>query len=419
MNDLYAALPSLHHPDLIAAISVLPHAASLSLVVVACVDYVALSITYGLNALAFAWQQCVETVNAYLSVGACYSWQPGVLVVLCDQSTSFERLKTTVKQFESAWRTSAVHDSGVVYRMNVKAAAVHWHQHREAEPATIPFLLSAALSILVKQQASAGVWSAAQLQSHRRDFLLQSQLDHAFEQGQLQLYYQPQRDVAQDRWYGAEALLRWQHPQFGLLTPDQFLPAAAAAGHSAAVNHAVVRQLIAFLETQGVAFPSHLIWSVNISLAVPNVHQHIAALLDEVAALADRFHIQFEWTEQAIIDPAFTAQHLRQQTKDSAVRFCLDDIGQSDASLKRLIDFHLDSVKLDGSITQGLLADKATQSVVQSVIQLTKDLALDLIVEGVVIEAQRQWLCQHGVRYLQGHYYHPALMERQLRAVLV
>lgn len=417
MNDLYTALPSLHHSELIAAIGALPHAAGLSLVVVTCVDYAALSITYGSEALACAWQQCVETVNACFSAGACYCWQPGVLVMLYDKSISVEQLETAVKQFDCAWRTGSAYDAAV-FRMQVKAAAVHWQPHSETDPAAMLFLLSAALSTLVKQQASTGVWLAAQLQSHCRDFLLQSQLEHAFEQGQLRLYYQPQKDVVQDCWYGAEALLRWQHPQFGLLTPDQFLPAAAAAGHSAAINHAVVRQLIAFLETQGAAFPSHWIWSVNISLAVPNIHHHIAALLDEVAALADRFHIQFEWTEQAIIDPAFSAQHMRQQTKDSAVRFCLDDMGQSDACLKRLIDFHLDAVKLDGSITQGLLVDKTTQAVVQSMIQLANDLALDLIVEGVMTAAQRQWLCQHGVRYLQGHYYHPALMEHQLSVVL-
>jgi len=236
-----------------------------------------------------------------------------------------------------------------------------------------------------------------------QSFSVEQDLRQALQEHQLVLHYQPQYRLDDDRLCGLEALVRWQHPERGLLGPDQFIPLAEETQLIVPLGWQVIEQaceqLSQWLE-QGLDVP---LVAINIS-----PHQLLQAdFIPRLNALADRFglerkRIELEITESMIQqDPDFVIQQL-QRLRLSGYHLALDDFGTGFSSLDRLKYLPLNRLKIDKSFTRDIGRNPKDEAVILTVIALGRSLGVEVLAEGVETEKQRDFLKTHQCNSMQG-----------------
>ncbi len=258
-----------------------------------------------------------------------------------------------------------------------------------------------------------------QAQLHGR-LRLEADLRHALPAGQFRPYYQPQVD-SQGRILGAEVLLRWEHPERGMVSPAEFIPLAEENRQIIAIDRWVLetacRQLVAWA---GQPETRALTLSVNISAQ----HFHEADAVERVREIlvmtgAPPARLKLEVTEGLFLERQDEARQKMLALKALGITFALDDFGTGFSSLSYLNRLPLDQLKIDQSFVRDVLEDPASASIVASTIGLAKSLKLDVIAEGVETAAQRDWLMAHGCRCFQGYLFgRPAPVEELEQALL-
>ncbi len=233
----------------------------------------------------------------------------------------------------------------------------------------------------------------------------EADLRHAiFEQTQLKLYYQVQVD-ATGRAMGAEALVRWHHPQLGLMLPEQFIALAEESGLILPLGHWVLatacQQLVAWA-TQ--ATKAHLTLAVNISAR----QFKLPTFVDEVLALVEHYGVnpaklKLEITESMLMDNVDDIIAKMTALKSQGIGFSMDDFGTGYSSLQYLKRLPLDQIKIDQSFVRDLVADENDRTIVRTIIAMAKSLNLDIIAEGVETEMQRTLLLNKGCTRFQGY----------------
>nr|WP_244183102.1 EAL domain-containing protein [Halomonas songnenensis] len=233
---------------------------------------------------------------------------------------------------------------------------------------------------------------------------LERDLRRALALEQWQLYYQPQVDIS-GQVTGAEALLRWQHPERGLVSPGEFIPLLESTGLISEVGEWVLENACYQLArwAQQPAF-CHLTLSVNIS----PLQFHDADFLARVEAVFARTQaplerLKLEVTESLFVEARDNARDKMLSLKALGVRFSLDDFGTGYSSLAYLAQLPLDQLKIDQSFVQQVLGSSANAAIVESTIVLAESLSLDVIAEGVETQAQQAWLLEHGCHAYQGY----------------
>ncbi len=227
-------------------------------------------------------------------------------------------------------------------------------------------------------------------------------LRRALAQGEFLLYYQPLVDVATRSVYGLEALVRWQHPQFGLLRPDRFIPAAEQSGLIIPLGRWVLRE--ACRQAAEWHHRGHrVVVAVNLSAKQfqdPDLLRQIGEALDG-ADLRPEF-LELEITEGNAMQDVEKAIQILRQMKSLGVRIAIDDFGTGYSCLSYLKQFPIDSVKLDGSFVRDLAAPEDAQ-IALGVIALAHSLKLKVIAEGVETIGQLTFLRDHACDRLQGY----------------
>ena len=235
--------------------------------------------------------------------------------------------------------------------------------------------------------------------------LLGNSLRRALERGEFQLYYQPQLDLTTGCVAGVEALLRWAHPELGLVMPGQFIEMLEETGIIIPVGEWLLREACAFnasLPRHGLA-PVRL--SVNIStrqFRQPHLTEFVARVLRETG-LEARF-LEMEITESVLADAHLDISTIR-RLKETGVRFVIDDFGTGYSSLSYLKRFPIDSLKVDQSFIHEIPDDVDSAEITSAVIALGHILRLNVIAEGVETLAQRRYLEQRGCHEIQGFLY--------------
>ena len=233
---------------------------------------------------------------------------------------------------------------------------------------------------------------------------LEAELRRALRQGQFRLYFQPQVDEAA-RITGVEALLRWQHPRRGLVTPDLFMALAEETGLIRPLGLWVIetacRQLVAWRERPETA---HLMVAVNISMRQfrhPEFVGQVLKVLDQTGA--DPSRLKLELTESLLLDDAADAIAKMTALKERGVRLCLDDFGTGYSSLSHLKQLPLDELKIDRSFIRDVCTNPNDAALARMVLSLGKTLGLAVVAEGVETEAQGDYLAEQGCRAFQGY----------------
>jgi EAL domain-containing protein (putative c-di-GMP-specific phosphodiesterase class I) len=240
------------------------------------------------------------------------------------------------------------------------------------------------------------------MNAESRHFLaLEADLHEALQRGGLVLYFQPEVDARHGQILRLEALVRWLHPELGLLKPGQFLPMAGESGLITAVDDWVIRAACGQIRAWDEAGFEPLPVAVNLSAAqVQRVElpEIIAGVLAEHAVSPDRFEI--ELTENtAMRDAAGVVRRLR----ELGLSIALDDFGTGYSLPGYLKQFAADRVKIDRSFVTGLPDDRFDRAIVEAMIRMAHDLDLEVTAEGVESSEQAAFLASRGCDLLQGY----------------
>jgi diguanylate cyclase (GGDEF)-like protein len=253
----------------------------------------------------------------------------------------------------------------------------------------------------------------------RRRRELEKDLRDALLRNQFYLVYQPQISYRDHRVVGVEALIRWQHPEHGLVPPDLFIPLAEQNGTIIAIGEWVLDQACKQLrEWHDQGFPD-LRMAVNLS----TVQLHHAELPRVVNNLLQMYRLpprslELEVTETGLMEDISTAaQHLLSLRRSGAL-IAIDDFGTGYSSLSYLKSLPLDKIKIDKSFVQDLLDDDDDATIVRAIIQLGKSLGMQVIAEGVETAEQEAYIISEGCHEGQGYHYSKPLPARELSAYL-
>jgi diguanylate cyclase (GGDEF)-like protein/PAS domain S-box-containing protein len=234
-------------------------------------------------------------------------------------------------------------------------------------------------------------------------FHLESGLRHALEREEFALYYQPQVDMVTRRVIGAEALLRWHHPELGLVAPDRFIPLAEDTGLILPIGEWVLQEACRqFVAWQAEGVPLERI-SVNLS-GVQVQRGNLVATVQKnlVDSGIDPRRLELEITESQIMQHPEQAAVILDGLQELGVELAIDDFGTGYSSLSYLKRFPLDNLKVDKSFVHDIPHDPNDAAIVRAVIALSENLQLRVTAEGVETEAQRDFLLAHGCRQAQG-----------------
>ena len=233
---------------------------------------------------------------------------------------------------------------------------------------------------------------------------LEADLQMALTARQFVLHYQPQFHL-DGRMVGAEALIRWQHPERGLVAPGEFIGVAEESELIVPMGHWVLRtaceQLAAW---QGDERYRHLQVSVNVSARQFRQRDFVARVVEVLRETGARPHLlKLELTESLVLDNVDDTIAKIGMLKTKGVRFSVDDFGTGYSSLAYLTRLPLDQLKIDQSFVRNLGVRHTDDVIVQTILGMARNLELDVIAEGVETEAQKDFLARHGCVYFQGY----------------
>ena len=233
---------------------------------------------------------------------------------------------------------------------------------------------------------------------------LESDLRQGLQQNQFVLYYQSQVDGV-GRVTGAEALLRWRHPQRGLVSPADFIPLAEETGLILPLGHWVLETACAQLVAWA-ALPdmSHLTLAVNVSARQfrhPDFVDQVLAVLDNSGAKPQK--LKLELTESLVLDDVEDIIAKMTALKNKGVGFSLDDFGTGYSSLSYLKRLPLDQLKIDQSFVRDILTDANDAAIARTIVALAQSMSLAVIAEGVETGEQRDFLARQGCLAFQGY----------------
>ena len=233
---------------------------------------------------------------------------------------------------------------------------------------------------------------------------LESELALALENRQFHLYYQIQVDDSR-RPLGAEALIRWIHPEHGLVSPAQFVPVLEETGLILPVGQWVLETACAQIKAwQQAAITRDLVLSVNISAKQFRMANFAAQVLASVQSHAiNPTRLKLELTESSLLEDVDDTIAVMRSLKDIGIQFSLDDFGTGYSSLQYLKRLPLDQLKIDQSFVRDIAIDNSDKAIVSTIVAMAHSLGLEVIAEGTETEEQRQILLNMGCTRYQGY----------------
>ncbi|WP_275628021.1 EAL domain-containing protein [Pseudomonas sp. 273] len=248
---------------------------------------------------------------------------------------------------------------------------------------------------------------------------LEVQLRKAVEDGQLEVHYQPKLNLANGRLDSAEALVRWRHPQLGMVPPSEFIPLAEETGLIGAIGEFVLRRACRQARAWQARGLADLRVSVNLSvhqLRQGNLASLVRTVLDETG-LAPRL-LELEITESQLLENVESVIATFRQLREMGVKLAIDDFGTGYSSLSYLKRFPVDYVKIDQTFIRDLSAQGEDAAITRAIIAMVHSLELKVVAEGVERQEQLDFLRQHRCDEIQGYLISPPLAPAPFAALL-
>ena len=283
------------------------------------------------------------------------------------------------------------------------------------------------ISVLLRQADAALDWAKVQ-KSHSYRFYrpdmpvvsgdelqLETWLRYALEREEFEVWYQPKYSLSQERIVGAEALIRWQHPETGYISPARFVPLAEATGLIVPIGEWVLKTVC----DQAASWLRHgqPVVAIAVNLSSVQLNQsRLAQTLQDILTLTQLppHHLELEVTETALMQDIESALALLEQLKALNVKIAIDDFGTGYASLGYLRQLPIDILKIDTSFVRNIHQDVKNQSIVKNIIALAHDLGLKIIAEGIETQAEMEVLKAYGCDLIQGYWVGPPMVAEKL-----
>lgn len=237
--------------------------------------------------------------------------------------------------------------------------------------------------------------------------LVESELRRAIEEGQLLVYYQPLVALETGKVSGVEALVRWQHPTYGLIPPGEFVPLAEQTGLITSIGRWVLEEACRQVRIWQREHPSDppLVLSVNVSACQfrhPNLVEEIFRTLGSTGL--DPAHLRLEITESVMVHDVSAAAAL-QKLKEAGIGLAMDDFGTGYSNLRYLKRLPIDALKIDRSYVSGLGSDAEDTAIVHATVAFARALGLDVTAEGIENDEQLARLRELGCELGQGYHF--------------
>jgi EAL domain-containing protein (putative c-di-GMP-specific phosphodiesterase class I) len=245
---------------------------------------------------------------------------------------------------------------------------------------------------------------------------LEQDLRHALTTGGFEIHYQPLVELKSDRVTGCEALVRWRHPERGMVSPATFIPVAEDIGLIVELGEWVLRTACA----EAANWPEHVRLAVNVSpiqLREPTLALKIASALGASRLPADRLEIEI--TEAVLIGDDVGALAILHELKALGVRIALDDFGTGYSSLSYLKRFPFDKIKIDRAFVTDIAEAHGSSVIIQAVVNIAASLDMTTVAEGVETTQQKELLRALGCTQMQGFLFSAAKPSAEIRKLLV
>jgi diguanylate cyclase (GGDEF)-like protein/PAS domain S-box-containing protein len=250
---------------------------------------------------------------------------------------------------------------------------------------------------------------------------VERELREALDRDELALFYQPVVNLRSGEITGLEALVRWRHPERGVLDPADFVSIAEDSGLIEPIGRWVqeraCRQALEWHQLR----PDSRPFDVAVNLSARQVaHRDLPATVEEIIARTglDPVHLRLEITESVLVEESATAISSLHALNELGVRLVLDDFGTGYSSLAYLNRFPFHALKIDRSFVDALGIEQEPTAIVEAIIGMARALSLEVIAEGVESEVQLAELRRLGCDYAQGHLFHPAMPEREVSRLI-
>ena len=249
----------------------------------------------------------------------------------------------------------------------------------------------------------------------QKRLILEEQLRYALRRGEMFLHYQPRIDLTSNRLVAVEALVRWQNPELGLVSPTEFIPIAEENGLIVPIGEWVLRSACLQNRTWQQEGLPPLRVSVNLSVRQfkqENLIEMIDLVLEETGL--DAAYLELEVTESLLVTNVEQAIATLQQLKNRGIALSLDDFGTGYSSLSYLQRFPINTLKIDRSFVTNVSSSTDAAAIARAIIALAHSLQLKITAEGVETQAQLDYLRAYGCHEIQGYYYSKPLSAYKL-----
>lgn len=252
-----------------------------------------------------------------------------------------------------------------------------------------------------------------------RNLQLENALRHALKRNELEVYYQPQVSLSDGHIIGAEALLRWHHPNLGTISPAEFIPIAESSGQIIEIGEWVLRTAVQQTKAWINNGFTPMIIAVNLS-AIQFRNKNLLAMITDILKEAELPHeyLELELTEAVTMHNPESVIDIMNKLDTLGIRMSIDDFGTGYSSLSYLKRFKAYKLKIDQSFIRDIIKDNEDRAIVGAIIDMAHNLGLQTIAEGVETAEQLSFLRLRGCNEVQGYYYSKPLPSAEFERFL-
>ena len=247
---------------------------------------------------------------------------------------------------------------------------------------------------------------------------LSNDLRNAVMNDELKLFYQPIIDTTNNTLYACEALVRWEHPKYGIITPDNFIKLAEEGGFMAKIGKWIIQQACAQLKImQGLGLSVRIAVNISSKQLTQNHLEHtIKTIIKETGV--DPSLLELEVTESFLMENIKQVEIALGNLQKLGIKTAIDDFGTGYSSLARLKKLPISKLKIDKSFIDDIPNDKDDMQIASTIITLAQKLGLSVVAEGVETKEQVDFLAEQGCHLMQGYYFSEAIAQEDFNAYL-